>query len=1048
MRTNIFLRSTLRQPVKAAFLVIVMALVTFAFAARGAEYLLIRQEAARLGAYYRAVGTLEQTRGDHWADTSEAAVYLQSREEVAAVNRVEYTSGIIQDGFSNGDIDPETRTFRIAFCGTLQSVDYGGFSFVVDEPLLGYEDYLAPGQVVTLNMGVNSSFDPEQAEALVTGERYLAFGMYAPGSPGCALTADPDTGRLGEVSFRLLSFSEDAYFYPMPAGVPDWSDPALAEWKEWFDFQWEEQRALHVAAVEDVSTLPLTADTDKGLYLTAGRWPDGADTAAGNRVCAVNGQFASLRGLKVGDALTLELRDIPSLLGYCNSFSELNNYEVRAQARRQMETFEIVGIYDSLSTFHGTADRNFVYVPATAVPADFAMSRRDLERDVNDQGLEYGDYYDYLLQELGGTGILPHPGTVSFVLAEPGAETAFLEETRVELEKLGFRAEMEENNWENFQAAAGPMERSALVSAALFTAVLAVGLALTAFLYFRPRRRDMGSARALGLPAGRCARQAAGPLLLIGALGTGLGAVLGWRQLERTAGETLRVLTDLSSGAAEGLPVWNLAAIWGAAFALLAVIAAGAAWYLATRPVLGLIQGSVRPSARKRKESATVGRDAPGAPSSKEMKAFDGTAHRADASHASKHRSLGAAMTVRFVWRHIVRSRLKTALTIALAAGFTIGLGAIRLSIADNGEKIDRLYENTPVEAELLQADTGVTFPGGGFLRGSTVDALLESGYVTDAYLEGAASGAAVRYTEDMEKSGGISAGGDDVSGCTIRAFADEGTFLSAAGSGEGAAITYLDGWDASLFAQDWSGSFPVVLPKALYDQLEAGELGKIGLSCRGFRVCEAAGYYEGSVDGADAYPILAPLSAYRQLSDSRAPTYCKAHVTLDPALNRELERFTEIVNDAAASQGTLLTALRALIWDGELRQAVEPLERALSLMELLYPVVLVLSLLTAAGTAVLFVMMSAKDAAILRIQGTSKLHTTVIFVLQQGITVLAGLAVGLAGSLLWTGVRPELAGASLVRAALYLAAAVAGTVLSAASVTGKNPLEMLQVKE
>lgn len=42
MRTNIFLRSTLRQPVKAAFLVIVMALVTFAFAARGAEYLLIR----------------------------------------------------------------------------------------------------------------------------------------------------------------------------------------------------------------------------------------------------------------------------------------------------------------------------------------------------------------------------------------------------------------------------------------------------------------------------------------------------------------------------------------------------------------------------------------------------------------------------------------------------------------------------------------------------------------------------------------------------------------------------------------------------------------------------------------------------------------------------------------------------------------------------------------------------------------------------------------------------------------------------------------------
>lgn len=102
MRTNIFLRSTLRQPVKAAFLVIVTALVTFAFAARGAEYLLIRQEAARLGAYYRAAGTLEQTRGGPWADTGEAAAYLKSRADVAVVNRVEYTSGMIQDGFSNG----------------------------------------------------------------------------------------------------------------------------------------------------------------------------------------------------------------------------------------------------------------------------------------------------------------------------------------------------------------------------------------------------------------------------------------------------------------------------------------------------------------------------------------------------------------------------------------------------------------------------------------------------------------------------------------------------------------------------------------------------------------------------------------------------------------------------------------------------------------------------------------------------------------------------------------------------------------------------------
>lgn len=406
------------------------------------------------------------------------------------------------------------------------------------------------------------------------------------------------------------------------------------------------------------------------------------------------------------------------------------------------------------------------------------------------------------------------------------------------------------------------------------------------------------------------------------------------------------------------------------------------------------------------------------------------------------------SLTLRFVWRHIARTKGKTALAVALAAGFTVGLAAIRLAIVENGEKIDWLYEHTAVEAELVQADSSNEIPGGGFLRGSTVEALLESGYVTDVYLEGAASGAAVRYEAYMDGTGAVSADGEDVQPCAIRAFADEGTFLSEAGSGTGVTVTYADGWDASLFAREWDGSFPVVLPKELYDQLDAGTLGRVGLSCRGFRVCEAAGYYTGGVDGADAYPVLAPLSAYRRLSATRAPTYCKAHVTLVPSLNRELEKFTEILNTAAASQGTVLTALRAVIWDEELRLAVAPLERALELMRMLYPVVLALSVLTAAGVAVLFVLLSAKDAAILRVQGTTKVRTAVIFTLQQGFPVLAGLVVGLAGSSLWGGVRPELVGAALGRAALYLAAAALGTALCAASVLRKNPLELLQGKE
>ena len=174
---------------------------------------------------------------------------------------------------------------------------------------------------------------------------------------------------------------------------------------------------------------------------------------------------------------------------------------------------------------------------------------------------------------------------------------------------------------------------------------------------------------------------------------------------------------------------------------------------------------------------------------------------------------------------------------------------------------------------------------------------------------------------------------------------------------------------------------------------------------------------------------------------------------TLTPSLNRELERFTEIVNTAAASQGTALTALRAVIWDGELRQAVSPLERALELMRMLYPVVLALSLLSAAGVAVLFVMLLAKEAAILRVQGTAKIQTILMLSLQQVFTCFSGLTIGLTGILLYIGgTRPDLlpgiAPGTAVCAAAYLAAGVLGAIASSAAVTGKNPLEMLQVKE
>lgn len=139
-------------------------------------------------------------------------------------------------------------------------------------------------------------------------------------------------------------------------------------------------------------------------------------------------------------------------------------------------------------------------------------------------------------------------------------------------------------------------------------------------------------------------------------------------------------------------------------------------------------------------------------------------------------------------------------------------------------------------------------------------------------------------------------------------------------------------------------------------------ELYAAGPFCKGaYQVCQVAGVYEGAVSGADrGFPVLLPESVLRSIRGEKL-AYIRAHFSLDPAKNREMAGFRTVLEEIVSAPGAGLTPLRAVLLDEELRQAVEPLEDSIALMKLLYPVVVVLSVLVAAGVSVLFVMLSAK---------------------------------------------------------------------------------------
>lgn len=178
---NVFLRSTLRQPVKAALLLAITALLTFTFVSRAAEYLLIRQETERLGSYYRATGTLEPTVGGHWVD-DKAVSYLEADPSVEFVDIYHYTSAVMEEDFCNADTDLLTSDLGryMAFYGTLRSYSDTFFYFTVDTVLAGRPEYIHEDYTVILHpTQFQDVANPERARGqLVEGERYLAVGYY------------------------------------------------------------------------------------------------------------------------------------------------------------------------------------------------------------------------------------------------------------------------------------------------------------------------------------------------------------------------------------------------------------------------------------------------------------------------------------------------------------------------------------------------------------------------------------------------------------------------------------------------------------------------------------------------------------------------------------------------------------------------------------------------------------------------------------------------------------------------------------------------------
>jgi ABC-type antimicrobial peptide transport system permease subunit len=127
----------------------------------------------------------------------------------------------------------------------------------------------------------------------------------------------------------------------------------------------------------------------------------------------------------------------------------------------------------------------------------------------------------------------------------------------------------------------------------------------------------------------------------------------------------------------------------------------------------------------------------------------------------------------------------------------------------------------------------------------------------------------------------------------------------------------------------------------------------------------------------------------------------------------------------------------------------LESLEKTVVLFKTLYPAAVIVSLVIGGFLAALAIVQSAKEAAILRILGTTRRRTRAMLSSEQIVLAAAGLLLGAGALLIWRGA--QLLGISRQLAlfgGLYLITVAAAAIVCAVLVTRRSVLELLQTKE
>jgi ABC-type lipoprotein release transport system permease subunit len=815
----------------------------------------------------------------------------------------------------------------------------------------------------------------------------------------------------------------------------------------------ENLSSVTVVGTADMSAIPRFQSPIHArlLRVDGGRWLDHNDHVNANPVAVMPVNLAIRNNLQVGETFTITLRDNPrpdwidrettsgwsrGIEGWWDSAYHgwwgLTSYE----NWRELPTFEleleVVGVYmfsPPVGSVHNFS-ANEIFIPASLIPEGFGW---------DDAPLLTGMY--------------------SFVLNSPRHEEAFINQNSEAFAAMGFEVAFLPNDFEFFQNAVAPIRTSLTINLVAFSIVSILILALVIFGYIRQWSKSLAIVRALGLPTGVAMRRFFAPVLYIWLPAIAIGAVVAWFFALYQAQNSLAAFGGEIGYADVGIGIFFALLIGTALLATLGVGIGGAR--LARRPVLEQLQGVVQ-----KRQKTTVPDSVP---------VGEITLKKVEPKRLATSRRKALSTAFRHMRRRILRAPVKSALAVLLALFFALSLGWINHTIIFNEGEVERLFNTTIITADIVRATDGHPMFENAPIRQDVLDQVLYSGFVQDAYVEGVWFWGNIDHTLYSTLLG-VSC---------IEGFVENNTLTPLDAQigveGESLEITFAEGFGMIDFILGEGRPIPVVVRYSALEVLEVGLGDAVSINDtampwvlidgewvqethRHVAQAQIVGYFTGGISRAvnsmdDIHAVVPEQFLRNEFSEHwtlepegwgiGALTYKTARLYLDPARNRELSRLPELMTTQLAGNhlGRNFGAfpLEILIHDELLRIVIEPMERNVAFLRVLYPLSIAAAVVLGLGLSLLTMLHNAKNAAIMRILGASRRTTRFALGVEQVLICIIGVIVGL---VVLFAMGASVSITPFMLAAVYFTSALLGTAVGTFVISMRAPLDLLQVRE